>query len=116
MPLIKVPNRKSIILLLFLLFGHNSFSKKTSDFLGAVSLQLKGGSVDAPYHKVVSPSLKGKPVFRGQIESAQDNNITFYRVPDLLDPTILAKSFKVGSFSTTKARAVGFKRKQSYYR
>ena len=106
MPLIKVPNRKSIILLLFLLFGHNSFSKKTSDFLGAVSLQLKGGSVDAPYHKVVSPSLKGKPVFRGQVESAHDNNITFYRVPDLLDPTILANPFKVGSFSTTKARAV----------
>ena len=67
--------------------------KQTSDFLGAVSISLKGGSKEAPSHTIISPSLKGRVVFRGQIETSSDNNLTFYRVPDLLDPTVLANPF-----------------------
>ena len=102
----KVP---SLLVICWLItFGFHSFllSKQTSDFLGAVSISLKGGSQEAPSHTIISPSLKGRVVFRGQIETSSDNNLTFYRVPDLLDPTVLANPFKVGIFTTTKARAV----------
>ena len=69
----KVP---SLLVICWLItFGFHSFllSKQTSDFLGAVSISLKGGSQEAPSHTIISPSLKGSS-FRGQIETSSDNN------------------------------------------
>ena len=81
-------------------------SSQSSEFLGSVSILIKGGSESAPNHSIISPSLKGRSVFRGQVQGTSDNNISFYRIPDLLDPTILSKPFKPGIFNTQKARAV----------
>ena len=78
--------------------------QQSSDYLGSVSIVIKGGSSSAPYHSIISPALKGKAVFRGQVESVVDNNLSFYTVPDLLDPTTLSKPFKEGLFTSQKAR------------
>lgn len=82
------------------------FGQQSSDFLGSVSIVIKGGTEASPNYAIVSPSLKGKAVFRGQVEKVLDNNVSFYRVPDLLDPTTLSKPFKAGVFTSQKARAV----------
>ena len=92
--------------IVFSVLSFKSFSSQSSELLGSVSILLQGGSESAPNHSIISPSLKGKSVFRGQVEGALDNNISFYRIPDLLDPTVLSKPFKPGIFSTQKARAV----------
>ena len=76
-------------------------SSQSSEFLGSVSILIKGGSESAPNHSIISPSLKGRSVFRGQVLRTSDNNISFYRIPDLLDPTILSKPFKP-EYSTPK--------------
>ena len=95
-----------IFFISFLFVSPSLFGQQTSDFLGSVSILIKGGSVNAPHHSIISPSLKGKAVFRGQIESVLDNNLSFYTVPDLLDPTTLSKPFTRGLFTSQKARAV----------
>ena len=92
--------------IVFSVLSFKSFSSQSSELLGSVSILLQGGSESAPNHSIISPSLKGKSVFRGQVEGVLDNNISFYRIPDLLDPTVLSKPFKPGIFSTQKARAV----------
>ena len=88
------------------LFSLKLFSSQSSELLGSVSILIEGGSESAPNHSIISPSLKGRSVFRGQVQGTSDNNISFYRIPDLLDPTILSKPFKPGIFNTQKARAI----------
>ena len=93
----------------FLLLAVNpsmSFSAQSSDLLGSLSVLIEGGSEANPNHVIISPSVKGKAVFRGQIKGSTDNNVSFYKVPDLLDPTTLANPFKPGIFISQKARAV----------
>ena len=74
--------------------------------LGSISILIEGGSEENPNHVIISPSIKGKAVFRGQVQGTTDNNVSFYRVPDRLDPTTLSDPFKPGIFNTQKARAV----------
>ena len=83
-----------------------SFSAQSSDLLGSLSVLIEGGSEANPNHVIISPSVKGKAVFRGQVKGSTDNNVSFYKVPDLLDPTTLANPFKPGIFISQKARAV----------
>ena len=93
----------------FLLFGgilSKSFSAQSSDLLGSLSILIEGGSEANPNHVIISPSVKGKAVFRGQVKGGADNNVSFYKVPDLLDPTTLSNPFKPGIFISQKARAV----------
>ena len=77
----------------------------TGDFAGSISIALPAGSTDSPYYRIISPSLKGQAVFRGLVDSVSDNNISFSRVPDLLDPTTLSNPFKPGMLACRKARA-----------
>ena len=83
-----------------------SFSAQSSDLLGSLSILIEGGSEANPNHVIISPSVKGKAVFRGQVKGGIDNNVSFYKVPDLLDPTTLSNPFKPGIFISQKARAV----------
>ncbi len=92
--------------LLFFLNFDKSYAAQSSDLLGSVSILIEGGSEENPNHVIISPSLKGKSVFRGQVKGGVDNNISFYKVPDLLDPTRLSNPFKPGIFITQKARAI----------
>ena len=61
-------------------------SGEISDLKGSVSIRLEAGSIDRPHFLVGSSTLKGEAVFRGQVKSIVDNNISFYQVPSLLDP------------------------------
>jgi|GEM_PF-574765 len=100
-------NKKFLVILLFLdICLLESFSSQSSDLLGSVSVYVQGGSADSPNHVIISPALKGRSVFRGQVQSVDDNNLSFYRIPNVLDPTTLAKPFSPGIFSSEKARAV----------
>ena len=86
----------------------NAFASDTGevgDLSGAIGVTLDAGSPQAPFYKVVSAGLKSEAAFRGQIASVSDNNLTFYTLPDLLDPTYPAFPFVSGMFATTRARA-----------
>ena len=100
-----LPILRGVSVLLALNFNE-SYSAQSSDLLGSVSILIEGGSAENPNHVIISPSLKGKSVFRGQVKGSSDNNISFYQVPDLLDPTRLSNPFKPGIFITQKARAI----------
>ena len=82
-----------------------SNSGEISELQGAISIHLKAGSPDTPSFLVTSSSLKGEAVFRGQVKETADNNISFYQVPNLLDPDELQAPFKAGILASIKARA-----------
>ena len=92
----------------------NTFGADTGevgDLSGAIGIKLEAGSPlvagspQGPFYKVISAGLKSEAAFRGQIASVADNNLTFYTLPDLLDPTQNAFPFVTGMFATTRARA-----------
>ena len=72
---------------------------------GAIGISLQAGTPSVPYYKVVSAGLKSEAAFRGQIKGVIDNNVTFDRLPDLLDPTKLAWPFVDGMFATARGWA-----------
>ncbi|MDG1139831.1 MAG: hypothetical protein P8N49_09970 [Opitutales bacterium] len=76
-----------------------------SELKGSISVHLEGGSPERPFFLVSSSSLKGDAVFRGQVKQTTDNNISFYEVPNLLDPDEMQPPFKPGVLSTIQARA-----------
>jgi hypothetical protein len=76
--------------------------------IGALSISLPAGSPDSPSYKIVSPGIKGNVVFRGQVKQVNGDNVVFHRVPELLDPSILAWPFKAGILASKKARAQVF--------
>ena len=82
-----------------------SNSGEISELQGAISIHLEAGSPDTPSFLVTSSSLKGEAVFRGQVKETADNNISFYQVPNLLDPDELQAPFKAGILASIKARA-----------
>jgi hypothetical protein len=86
----------------------NTFAANTGevgDLSGVIGVKLEAGSPQAPFYKVVSAGMKSKAAFRGQIASVIDNNVTFDRLPDLLDPTINAWPFLDGMFASVRAQA-----------
>lgn len=96
-----------LCMLCMLLLWIRSYSNdgNTGDFVGSISIEIPAGTSGSPYYQIVSPSLKGQPVFRGLVDSVVDNNISFSRVPDLLDPTTLSNPFKPGMLVCKQARA-----------
>ena len=76
-----------------------------ADPTGALSITLPAGSPSSPSYVVSSSGLKGEAVFRGQVKLANGNEITFHRVPDLLDPTKTSFPFRQGMLATQQARA-----------
>ena len=94
-----------MLCMLFLWIRSYSNDGNTGDFVGSISIEIPAGTPGSPFYKIVSPSLKGQPVFRGLVDSVVDNNISFSRVPDLLDPTTLSNPFKPGMLACKQARA-----------
>jgi hypothetical protein len=82
-----------------------SDSGEVGDLSGAIGIKIEAGSPSSPFYRVVSAGLKSEATFRGQINSVSDNNVTFNRLPDLLDPTKLAWPFVDGMFATSRAAA-----------
>ena len=80
-----------------------SDSGEVGDFSGAIGITMTAGSSTSPFYRVVSAGLKSEAAFRGQINSVADNNVSFNRLPDLLDPTKLAWPFVDGIFVTSRA-------------
>ena len=80
-----------------------SDSGEVGDFSGAIGITMAAGSSTSPFYRVVSAGLKSEAAFRGQINSVADNNVSFNRLPDLLDPTKLAWPFVDGIFVTSRA-------------
>jgi len=91
-------------LLCILSYGFAS-TGELADPTGALSITLPAGSPSAPSYSVASSGLKGEAVFRGQVKLAAGNDITFHRVPDLLDPTKTSAPFSQGMLATQQARA-----------
>ena len=91
-------------LLCILSYGFAS-TGELADPTGALSVSLPAGSPAAPSYSVASSGLKGEAVFRGQVKLASGNDITFHRVPDLLDPTKTSTPFSQGMLATQQARA-----------
>ena len=48
--------------------------------MGSLSVVLPSGTPDSPTYKIISPSVKGKVVFRGQVKLASGDNVSFHRV------------------------------------
>ena len=72
---------------------------------GAIEIDLLGGSPQAPSFKIVSPAIKNSPLFIGPVLSAEENNVTFEKIPDLANPAILKGPFQAGVLGSRKARA-----------
>ena len=103
-----MPNLELLIKLLvscclvFLPYFANAQSRNSNQF-GSISLAIKGGTVESPSFTMLSPSLQGRIVFRGQTESLIGNTLIFHLVPDLLDPLNTDKSpFDSNQFVTQK--------------
>ena len=87
------------------LLGISCLCAEVGKPMGSLSVELPAGTPDFPTYKIISPSVKGKVVFRGQVKLASGDNVSFHRVPDQLDPTVLSWPFKPGMLSCEKARA-----------
>ena len=94
------------ILQFFIICNQKLFSAtgEISELKGAISVNLDPGTPEKPFFLVTSSSLKGEAVFRGQVKQTADNNISFYEVPNLLDPDEMQPPFKSGMLSTKQAR------------
>ena len=94
------------ILQFFIICNQKLFSAtgEISELEGAISVNLDPGTPEKPFFLVTSSSLKGEAVFRGQVKQTADNNISFYEVPNLLDPDEMQPPFKSGMLSTKQAR------------
>mgnify|MGYP000902456042 CR=1 FL=1 len=56
------------------------FASSLSEPMGVVTLNLAGGSPEAPSFTIVAPGIHGSCIFRGPIEGfVSDNNVSFYR-------------------------------------
>lgn len=83
----------------------HAINGELSELKGSISLVLEAGTPEKPFFWVGSSSLKGKAVFRGQVKQTVDQNISFYEVPNLLDPDETESPFKDGMLSSVQARA-----------
>ena len=105
MPKLELITKILVPCYLFFLSHLTNAQPRNSNQFGSISLDLKGGTVESPSFTLLSPSLQGRIVFRGQTESLIGNTLIFHLVPDLLDPLNSDKSpFHSNQFITQKAR------------
>lgn len=77
--------------------------KKNPNQFGSISIPVKGGAADSPSYTMLSPSLQGRIVFRGQTKFTSGNTLHFHLVPDLLDPSNTDKApFKDNQFIVSR--------------
>ena len=82
------------------------FASNLSEPMGLVTLNLAGGSPEAPSFTIVSPGIHGSCVFRGPIEEfVSDNNVSFYRTSELGNPANRRGPFSSGVLSSVQGRA-----------
>ncbi|MEK9772033.1 MAG: hypothetical protein VW576_00580 [Opitutae bacterium] len=76
-----------------------------SESMGVLSVQLKAGSVEAPAFAIFSPGVKQSSIFRGPVKSVSENNVTFYRTPNIANPANLLGPLPAGVLNSSQARA-----------
>ena len=82
------------------------FASNLSEPMGLVTINLSGGSPEAPSFTVVAPGIHGSCIFRGPIEGfVSDNNVSFYRTPELDNPANRKGPFSNGVLGSVQGRA-----------
>ena len=82
------------------------FASNLSEPIGVVTLNLTGGSPEAPSFRIVSPGIHGSCIFRGPIEGlVSDNNVSFYRTSELDNPANRKGPFSSGVLGSVQGRA-----------
>ena len=82
------------------------FASNLSEPMGVVTINLSGGSPEAPSFTVVAPGIHGSCIFRGPIEGfVSDNNVSFYRTPELDNPANRKGPFSNGVLGSVQGRA-----------
>ena len=77
-----------------------------SEPMGVVTLNLAGGSPEAPSFTIVSPGIHGSCIFRGPIDGfVSDNNVSFYRTSELANPANRRGPFSSGVLGSIQGRA-----------
>ena len=77
-----------------------------SESMGIVTVEINKGTIEAPSFTIFSPGVKQSSVYRGIIKSVSENNVTFYRTPDIANPANLLGPLPSGVLNSTQARAV----------
>ena len=81
------------------------WSASHSESMGILSVQINGGTIEAPSFTIFSPGVEQSSVYRGIIKSVSENNVTFYRTPDIANPANLLGPLPSGVLNSTQARA-----------
>jgi hypothetical protein len=82
------------------------FASNLSEPMGVVTINLSGGSPEAPSFTIVAPGIHGSCIFRGPIEGfVSDNNVSFYRTPELDNPANRKGPFSNGVLGSLQGRA-----------
>ncbi len=82
------------------------FASNLSEPMGVVTVNLAGGSPEAPSFRIVSPGIHGSCIFRGPIEGlVSDNNVSFYRTSELDNPANRRGPFSSGVLGSVQGRA-----------
>ena len=76
-----------------------------SESIGVLSVMVSAGSIEAPSYTVFSPGVKAATLFRGPVKSSLENNVTFYRTPDIANPANLLGPFSAGVLNSIPANA-----------
>ena len=83
----------------------SAVASNVSPGMGMIEIQINAGTPNVPSYRVVSASNSTPAVFRGFIESVNENNITIEKSVDPTDPSILIDPFESGIWGTIQARA-----------
>jgi hypothetical protein len=97
-----------LILLIGVLAHHTILGSSSSESMGVLSVSLQEGSWDAPSYSIFSPGVQNTPLFRGPIESSVDNNVSFFRIPDVANPSNFKGPLPSGVLYSIPAKAEAF--------
>lgn len=102
-------NQKGFFILSLLLWLYDPVATSGanhSESMGVLSIHLKAGSLNAPSFHLFSPGVKQSSIYRGQVKSVTENNVTFYRTPDIGNPGNLLGPLPAGVLCSQQATAV----------
>lgn len=92
---------------LFWLYAHAIvLGVSHSESMGILSVEIPQGSIDAPSYTIFSPGVKASSIFRGPVKSSQENNVTFYKTPDISNPANQTGPLSNGVLNSSPAQAI----------
>ena len=97
-----------LILLIGVLTHQTILGSSSSESMGVLSVSLQAGSWDAPSYSIFSPGVQNTPLFRGPIQSSEENNVSFFRTPDVANPSNFKGPLPSGVLHSIPAKAEAF--------